>query len=70
MMPHTDNKRLPWQHLVTMVIDKICKMTVKGVKLKSESFFSISYGVLEIWRENPRGGGRIPPLPPAWIGLN
>ena len=32
-----------------MVIDKIYKMTVKGVKLKSESFFSISYGVLELW---------------------
>ena len=25
-----------------MVIDKICKMTIKGVKSKSESFFSIS----------------------------
>ena len=36
-----------------MVIDKICKVTVKGVKLKSESFFSISPGVLEL----PRGGG-------------
>ena len=32
-------------------------MTIKGVKLKSESFFSISYGVLELWRKNPNGGG-------------
>ena len=32
-----------------MVIDKIYKMTVKGVKLKSENFFSILYGVLELW---------------------
>ena len=51
-----------------MVIDKIRKMTVKGVKLKSESFFLISPGVLELWRKNL--GGRIPPPPPpAWIGL-
>ena len=39
-----------------MVIDKICKMTVKGVKSKSESFFSISHGVLELWRKTLRGG--------------
>ena len=37
-------------------------MTVKGVKLKSESFFSISYGVLELLEENPKGGP-IPPPP-------
>ena len=30
-----------------MVIDKICKMTVKDVRLKSESFFSIYFGVME-----------------------
>ena len=29
------------------------------VKLKSESFFSISYGVLELWRKTLRGRGRI-----------
>ena len=46
-----------------MVIDKICKMSVKGVKLKSESYFSISPGVLELWRKNLRG--RIPPPPPG-----
>ena len=50
----------------TMVIDKIRKMTVKGVKLKSESFFLISPGVLELWRKNLKGGIR----PPAWIGLS
>ena len=38
-------------------------MTVKGVKLKSESFFSISYGVLELLEENPKGGGRFRPPP-------
>ena len=43
-----------------MVIDKICKMTVIRVKLKSESFFLISHGILEFWRKNLRGG-RIPP---------
>ena len=32
------------------------QMTVKGVKLKSESFFSISYGVSELWRKNLREG--------------
>ena len=47
-----------------MVIDKIRKMSVKGVKLKSESYFSISPGVLELWRKNLRGGGRIPPPVP------
>ena len=46
-----------------MVIDKIRKMTVKGVKLKSESFFSISPGVLELWRKNLRGADL------AWIEL-
>ena len=64
---HTGNKRLLWQHLTTMVIDKIRKMSIKGVKLKSESFFSISPGVLELWRKNLRGGGFR--LPPVQIGL-
>ena len=63
----TGKKKLLWQHLTTMVIDKICKMSIKGVKLKSESFFSIPPGVLELWRENLRG--RIPPPPPVQIGL-
>ena len=46
-----------WQHLTTMVIGKIRKMSVKGTKLKSESFFSISPGVLELWRKTLGGGG-------------
>ena len=46
-----------------MVIDKIRKMSVKGVKLKSESYFSISPGFLELWRKNLRGGGFRPPPP-------
>ena len=62
-------QRLLWQHLTAMVIDKIRKMSVKGVKLKSESFFSVSPGVLELWRKNLRGG-RIPPPPPVQIGSN
>ena len=48
-----------------MVVDKICKMTVKGVKLKSESFFSISYGIFGVMEENPKKGGGGG----AWIGL-
>ena len=47
-----------------MVIDKICKMTAKGVNLKSESFFSISYGVLELRRKTLRGTDS-----PVLIGL-
>ena len=47
---HTGNKRLLWQHLTAMVIEKIRKMSVKDVKLKSESYF-LSPGVLELWRK-------------------
>ena len=58
---HAGNKRLLWQHLTKMVVDKIRKTTVKGIKLKSESFFLsfclISPGVLELWRKNLEGGG-------------
>ena len=45
-----------------MVIDKIRKMSIKGVKLKSESFFNVSwrFGVME---ENLRGGGGFRPPP-------
>ena len=47
-----------------MVIDKIRKISVKGVKLKSENYFSISPGVLELWRKNLIGGEfRLPPGP-------
>ena len=49
-----------------MVIEKICKITIRGVKLKSESFFSISYGVLDLLKKKILGGGF--PLPPS--GLN
>ena len=37
MTLHTGNKRLLWQHLTTMVIDKIRKMSIKGVKLRGQS---------------------------------
>ena len=57
---HTGNKSLLWQHLTTMVIDKIRKMSFKGVMLKSESYFSISPGVLELWRKNLRGAESAP----------
>ena len=60
---HTVNKRLLLQPLMRMVIDKICKMTVKGVKSKSESFFSISHGVLDLWRKTWGGGSASPPPP-------
>ena len=39
-------------------------MSIKGVKLKSESFFSISPGVLELWRKNPRGADSASPPGP------
>ena len=41
-------------------------MSIKGVKLKSESFFSTSPGVLELGRENLRG---VDSAPPVQIGL-
>ena len=47
-----------------MVIDKIRKMSIKGVKLKSESFSSVSPGVLELWKKNLRGRFRPPPPGP------
>ena len=65
---HTGNKRLVWQHLTTMVIDKIRKMSVKGVKLKSANYFLLSPGVLELWRKN-LGGGGAESAPPVQIGL-
>ena len=43
-------------------------MTVKGVKLKSEGFFQVSCGVLELRRKTFGGGGFR--LAPVWIGLN
>ena len=48
-------QRFLWQPLMRMVIEKICKMTVKGVKSKSESLLLISHGVLELWRKNLKG---------------
>ena len=67
---HTGNKRLLWQHLTTKVIDKIREMSIKGVKLKSESFFPISPGVLELWRKSlGGGGGEDSALPQVQIGL-
>ena len=57
-----------------MVIDKIRKMSVKGVKLKSESYFSISPGVLELWRKTLGGNPTLLPRPdrvnpiPRWGG--
>ena len=38
-------------------------MTVKGVKLKSESFFPTSHGVLELRQKNLRGADSPPPPP-------
>ena len=53
-----------------MVTDKIRKMSDKGVKLKSESYFSISPGVLELWRKNFRGGAIRPPPGPDRVKRN
>ena len=65
---HIGNKRLQWQHLTTMVINKIGKISIKGVNLKSESYFSISPGVLELWRKTLGGGEDS--APPVQIGLS
>ena len=65
---HTGDQRLLWQHLTAMVIDKIRKVSVKGVKLKSENYFSISPGVLELWRKILGAADSAPP--PVQIGLN
>ena len=62
-------QKMLWQHFTTMVIDKIRKITVKGVTLKSKSFFLISLGVLELWRKTLGGPIPSPPLPPTRIGL-
>ena len=43
-------------------------MSVKGVKLMLESYFSISPGVLELWRKNLSRADSAPP-PPIQIGL-
>ena len=67
---NTVNKGLLWQHLIRMVIDKICKMIVKGVKSNSKSFFSISLGVLELWRKTLKGADSAPPPPPRPSRVN
>ena len=36
------------------------QMTVNGVKLKSESFFSISPGIFELWRKTLGGADSAP----------
>ena len=35
-------------------------MSIKGVKLKSESYFLLSPGILELWRKNLRGADSAP----------
>ena len=59
---HTVNKRLLWQHLIRMVIGKICKIKVRKL------LFDISwnFGVME---EKLQGGIPPLPLPAAWMGL-
>ena len=69
VMWHTANKRLLWQHLITMVIYKICKTTVKGEKLKSESFFFNILWRFGVMEEELLGGGWCGFRPLAWIGL-
>ena len=57
--PHIHNKRLPWQHLRTMRIVTMCRMTVKGVRLNSKNLILISCGVTDCIKESFPG---IPPL--------
>ena len=52
-----------------MVIDKIRKMSVKGVKLKSESYFLLSPGVLSYGGKTLGGTDSAPPPAPVQIGL-
>ena len=60
IMRHSESKTLPWQHLTTMVTDKIYKMTFKCVKLKSERFNILRR--FELWSKTLMGldsAGRI-----------
>ena len=63
MTLHNGNKRLLWQHLTAIVIDKICKMSVKGVSQTQKVSFQY---LLEFWSYGGKTlGGRIPPPPPG-----
>ena len=65
---HIHNKRLPWQHLRSMRIVIMCKMTPISVGLNFENFILITCAVLELLRKVSQGG-RNPPPPPGKIGL-
>ena len=64
MMLHIENKRLPWQYLIAMVIDKICKMTVKGQEVSFQYLMAFwIYGGNPDW-----GGGGVAEFRP--LGLD
>ena len=67
-MKHCKQK-IAKQPLMKMVIDKICKITVKGVKSKLESFFQYLMALWSYGGKTLGRGGIRPPPPPAWIGL-
>ena len=58
---------LPWQQLKIQRTGLTCKMCLKGVSLKSESFSLIPWAVLGWWRKNRRGAYFAPN--PGKIGL-
>ena len=49
MMYHTLNKRLQWQHLIKMVIYKICKMTIEDEKQSQK----VSFQYLMVFWSSP-----------------
>ena len=59
---HTVNKRLLWQHLIRMVIGKICKIKVRKFLFD----ISWSFGVME---EKLQGGDSAPPPPCSMDGV-
>ena len=51
-----------------MSIASAYKMCLKAVKLKWQTFISLSYGALELMRKNPKGEGISPPPPRySWV---
>ena len=67
MMWHTQNKRLPWQHLIESVFDKICKKDRQRCKIKVRKLLFNILRRFAVMEENPKGVDSAPT--PVRIGL-